>query len=169
MSVETDLHALLAGQCPRVFPDDAAFSTPLPLVTYQQIGGEAVAHTDNTLPGVKNGYFQINVVLDQCRTIRWIEEFSYTQGAIISHIVDAYDNGPSGDSCVNAIETAFPDLIYSRTGCMSDRYLSKNVDTLGPDRLFEFELTETTSVDVVFEGFMGAAIYVRGSCNSVAR
>lgn len=61
MSVETDLHALLAGQCPRVFPDDAAFATPLPFVTYQQIGGEALAHTDNTLPGAKNGYFQINV------------------------------------------------------------------------------------------------------------
>ena len=111
------------------------------------------------------GYFQINVVLDQCRTIRWIEEFSYTQGAIISRIIDAYDDGPHGDSCVNLIETAFPDLIYSSTGCLSDRYTSENVDTDGPDRVFEFTLDETTPVDVILEGFMGAAIYVRTNCN----
>ena len=123
-------------------------------------------------PGLWNaynndGYFQVTVVLDQCRIVRWIEEYSYSQGDVISTILDAYEDGPIGDSCESRTETAFPDLIYSSTGCigMNDRYTSESVDTDGPDRVFEFTLTETTSVDVTFDGFMGAAVYVRSNCN----
>lgn len=45
----------------RVFPDVAPLSTALPYITYQQIGGEAFAYIENTLPDAKNGRFQVNV------------------------------------------------------------------------------------------------------------
>lgn len=62
MSVEADLVArlgpLVSG---RIFPDVAKFSTPRPYITYQQVGGDAVAYLDDIVPTLQNGLVQINV------------------------------------------------------------------------------------------------------------
>ena len=54
MSMETDLHALLATMCPRVFPLTAAALTQVPYVIYQQIGGQVINPMDNSAPGLRN-------------------------------------------------------------------------------------------------------------------
>lgn len=61
MSLETELKTALETICPRVFPDVAPFSTARPYITWQQIGGEAPAYVDNTVPDRRNAYVQINV------------------------------------------------------------------------------------------------------------
>lgn len=62
MSIETDLvariGALFAG---RVFPDTAPFATARPYCTYQQVGGDAPAFVDKTVPADENALMQINV------------------------------------------------------------------------------------------------------------
>lgn len=60
MSLETDLHTLLAAICPRVYPDFAPAKTVAPYITWQQIGGAAPCNLDNTLPASRNGRIQIN-------------------------------------------------------------------------------------------------------------
>lgn len=65
MSVESDIFNTLRGLvADRVFPDVAPFGTQRPYITYQQVGGEALAFMDNALPDKKHGRFQINVWSD---------------------------------------------------------------------------------------------------------
>lgn len=45
----------------RVYPDIAPAGTVVPYITYQQVGGEALAFVENTLPSSKNGRYQVNV------------------------------------------------------------------------------------------------------------
>jgi len=61
MSLETDLVELLQAQCPRVFPDVAPLSTTRPYITWQQVGGDALAFVDNTVPNTRNASIQVNV------------------------------------------------------------------------------------------------------------
>ena len=61
MSLESDLKTALEVLCPRVFPDVAPMGTTRPYITWQQIGGEAPAYVDNTVPDRRNAYVQINV------------------------------------------------------------------------------------------------------------
>lgn len=62
MTVEADIYATLQALVGgRVFPDVAPLDTPRPYLTYQQIGGRPIHYTDNATPGLKHGYFQINV------------------------------------------------------------------------------------------------------------
>ena len=61
MSLETDLHTVLAGVCPRVFPDVADNGTPRPHITWQQIGGYAPTFVESALPDKRCGFLQINV------------------------------------------------------------------------------------------------------------
>lgn len=60
MSFESDLHTLLQGLCPRVFPDFADTSTQRPYVTYQGIGGRSLAYLDGTQADKRNSQIQIN-------------------------------------------------------------------------------------------------------------
>lgn len=64
MTIEEDLCTALTLLCPRTFPDFAPVGTPRPYVTYQQIGGEALAFLDQTIPSTKNADIQINVWAD---------------------------------------------------------------------------------------------------------
>jgi len=62
MTVEADIFSALQGLVSnRVFPDIAPLDTPLPYITFQQIGGEAIGYMDNTVPDAKNGRFQVDV------------------------------------------------------------------------------------------------------------
>jgi hypothetical protein len=45
----------------RVYPDVAPAGAATPYITYQQVGGEALAYVENTLPSSKNGRYQVNV------------------------------------------------------------------------------------------------------------
>lgn len=64
MSLESDLQALLLAQCPRVFPDVAPFATVTPYVTWQQVGGDPLSFTEDTVPNKRNASIQINVWSD---------------------------------------------------------------------------------------------------------
>lgn len=61
MSMESDLHTLLATICPRVFPDLAPEKTALPRVTYQALGGESRRFLENTPASLRNTLMQVNV------------------------------------------------------------------------------------------------------------
>lgn len=65
MQIEKAIRDALLTVCPRVFYDFAPVETQRPYVTFQQIGGEAVAFVDDTVPTVENGDFQINVWSDK--------------------------------------------------------------------------------------------------------
>ena len=56
--IKTALNALVSG---RVFPDVAPDVTPLPLITYQQIGGDAVSFMERAMPSMQNGFFKISI------------------------------------------------------------------------------------------------------------
>lgn len=45
----------------RVHPDVAPERTPLPYITYQQVGGDALNYLDATVPNKRNARIQINV------------------------------------------------------------------------------------------------------------
>lgn len=65
MTVEADLYSALTGLVSgRVYPDVAPTGAARPYITYQQIGGEAVAFLESVMPSKKNGRFQINVWAD---------------------------------------------------------------------------------------------------------
>lgn len=64
MSLETALYTVLTSQCPRVFPDVAPLTTARPYITWQQVGGEALVFTDDTVPDARNANIQINVWAD---------------------------------------------------------------------------------------------------------
>lgn len=61
MSLETDLAALIASRCPRVFADVAPLDTATPYVTWQQVGGSAINFTDDLVPTTRNARVQITV------------------------------------------------------------------------------------------------------------
>lgn len=61
MTMESDLHALLATVCPRVFPDFAETGTPRPYITFQRIGGPATRYLDNTAADKRRSRVQVNV------------------------------------------------------------------------------------------------------------
>lgn len=62
MTVEADLfNALKTLVSNRVYPDIAPNGATTPYITYQQVGGEAIAFVDNLVPSKQNGRFQINV------------------------------------------------------------------------------------------------------------
>lgn len=48
MSMETDLAALLAGICPRAYPDIAQANAQRPYIVWQQLGGPSLRYGDNT-------------------------------------------------------------------------------------------------------------------------
>ncbi|MCL9849869.1 DUF3168 domain-containing protein [Ralstonia solanacearum P673] len=61
MTVEADIRRVVAPFVDdRVFPDEAPLDTPLPYVTYQQIGGLPFTFLDG-LPDKRNGRFQFNL------------------------------------------------------------------------------------------------------------
>ncbi|APF86964.1 DUF3168 domain-containing protein [Ralstonia solanacearum] len=61
MAVEADIRRVVAPFVDdRVFPDEAPPDTPLPYVTYQQIGGLPLTFLDG-LPDKRNGRFQFNL------------------------------------------------------------------------------------------------------------
>lgn len=64
MTMESDLHALLAAVCPRVFPDFAATSTVRPYITFQGIGGPATRYLDNSAADKRRSRVQVNVWAD---------------------------------------------------------------------------------------------------------
>jgi hypothetical protein len=74
MSAESDLYAVLAAQCPRVFPDFASLDTARPYVTYQKIGGRPIVTFNKLVPNKTFSMYQINVWADtrvQADTLAW--------------------------------------------------------------------------------------------------
>lgn len=59
MLLEQTLTGLLAGVCPRVFPDVAPPGTAAPYVTWQTVGGSPIVYQDNALPDMRNSWVQI--------------------------------------------------------------------------------------------------------------
>lgn len=64
MTLEADLYTELYALCPRVFPDNAPLDTTRPYITWQQIGGEALAYFERSTPTARNARIQINVYAD---------------------------------------------------------------------------------------------------------
>lgn len=64
MTLEESFFATLQGVCPRVFPDTAPLETPRPYITYVQIGGDAVAYVEDTVPATRNAVYQVNYWAD---------------------------------------------------------------------------------------------------------
>lgn len=88
MTMETNLYALLAGVCPRAFPDVAPTSTAKPYVTFQAIGGESLRFLDNSAADKRNTKVQINVFaatrLESITLIRAIEDALCASAAFIA-------------------------------------------------------------------------------------
>jgi hypothetical protein len=62
MSVDAEIFAALSSLAGgRIFPDIAPEGTPLPYVTFQQVGGDAVNYLDGSAPGKRNARIQVNV------------------------------------------------------------------------------------------------------------
>ncbi|TAK84513.1 MAG: DUF3168 domain-containing protein [Aquabacterium sp.] len=61
MSLESTLVELIKVRCARVFPDEAPFGTETPYVIYQQVGGDALAYVEGTMPDKRNAHMQIAV------------------------------------------------------------------------------------------------------------
>lgn len=64
MSIETDMLAVIAAQCPRVVFGMAPFGTAKPYVTLQHIGGDPLDFLDNTAADKRNAQIQINTWAD---------------------------------------------------------------------------------------------------------
>lgn len=64
MSLESDLYAVLAAVCPRVYPDTAPANPVRPYVTWQQLGGSVIAPVANEVADKRNGFIQVNVWAD---------------------------------------------------------------------------------------------------------
>lgn len=60
MSLETDLMAVLAGLCPRVYVGSAPATTKTPYVTWQHVGGESLRYVDNAAAEKRRPEVQIN-------------------------------------------------------------------------------------------------------------
>lgn len=61
MSMESDLDALLVGICSQTFPDVAPQGTPVPYLTWQQLGGESMRYADNTPMDKRYPLVQVSV------------------------------------------------------------------------------------------------------------
>lgn len=62
MTVESDLFAALGPLASsRVYPDVAPADAALPYITYQQVGGQALAYLETAVVGKRNARFQVNV------------------------------------------------------------------------------------------------------------
>lgn len=61
MTMESDLQTLLAGICPRTFPDVAPSGTVAPWVVWQGLGGASLRFVDNTAADKRNTLLQISV------------------------------------------------------------------------------------------------------------
>lgn len=61
MSFESDVYAVLKSVCIRSFPDIAPASTQRPYITYQMFGGDVINPLNNSSPGKRNTYLQVNV------------------------------------------------------------------------------------------------------------
>lgn len=61
MTFEADLKTVLATVCTRTFPDFAPVNTTRPYATFQQIGGDVINPLDNSAPGLRSAYMQVNV------------------------------------------------------------------------------------------------------------
>lgn len=62
MTTESTIYDLLKGLVGnRVFPDVAPPATARPYITYQQVGGQAVAFMERGVPSKKHGRYQVNV------------------------------------------------------------------------------------------------------------
>lgn len=65
MTVEADIFNLLTGLVAgRVYPDLAPLGAARPYITYQQVGGEAVAYVEDVLPDRENARMQVSVWAD---------------------------------------------------------------------------------------------------------
>jgi hypothetical protein len=61
MSLEADLHTVLSGVCPRVYPDVAPNKTTKPYITWSQVGGNVLKPLANELASKRNARIQVNV------------------------------------------------------------------------------------------------------------
>lgn len=71
MTVEAQLQTALAPLA-STWPDFAPYGTARPFICYEQVGGEALAFIDGTLPDKKHGRFSIGVYADtraQCAAL----------------------------------------------------------------------------------------------------
>lgn len=61
MTLEASIFDTLKGLVGnRVFPDVAPYDTPMPYITYQQIGGQSVNYVDDAIPDSRNAIVQFN-------------------------------------------------------------------------------------------------------------
>ena len=85
MTSEADIFtALKTLVADRVYPDLAPIGTARPFIVYAQVGGEALAFLENTLPDKKNGRFQIDVFADSrsaCEAVALQVETAMTAAA----------------------------------------------------------------------------------------
>lgn len=61
MTLEETLVAALKTVTPKVYPDVAPAGAAVPYLTYQQIGGKAIAYLDGSLPDKECAWVQISV------------------------------------------------------------------------------------------------------------
>jgi hypothetical protein len=62
MTVETDLYSALGSLVSnRVYPDIAPQGVAKPYITYQQVGGRAIAFLETAVVGRRNARIQVNV------------------------------------------------------------------------------------------------------------
>jgi hypothetical protein len=62
MTVETDLYSALGSLVSnRVYPDVAPQGVAKPYLTYQQVGGRAIAYLESAVVGYRNARIQVNV------------------------------------------------------------------------------------------------------------
>ena len=102
MSLETDLHTLLSGICPRVFPDVADEGATRPFVTWQGLTGYVLRDISNTPADKRNTIMQINVWantrLEAVTMIRQIEDAMYQSSSFVAYPetepLSSYDPDP---------------------------------------------------------------------------
>lgn len=61
MTLEDELVAVLAAQCPRSYPGRAPVGVALPYLLWQHIGGTSLRFLDNTAGDKRNAVIQITV------------------------------------------------------------------------------------------------------------
>lgn len=78
MTMESDLQTLLAGICPRTFPDVAPSGTVAPWVVWQGLGGASLRFVDNTAGDKRFTLTQVSVFskkrIDSLNLSRQIED-----------------------------------------------------------------------------------------------
>lgn len=60
MSLETDLTTVLLTVCPQAHPHPAPPGTPLPYITWQHIGGEALRFLDKSRANLRHATIQLS-------------------------------------------------------------------------------------------------------------